>query len=255
MGVSERTHNVDGEPANRRQESLQVVAGEQLGVHAARLFEEGSTERALADAEPLCDAGQVPDVLARDLADVDLNSGIEPGMRHMLSSDVVRLASRLGRRRVGAVLVDPVGRSPDDNLAVDFEFAGSDRFVKVVQLDVGAGDGDSRARVDPGVEVGFEHLRDEVPVRVEGHNLGAVVPRGVVRYRDGRFRVGVVCVNGNFDVSKNSRVRREKWGVRERRPRATFAQSRMSTERESCFESSPGLWLGSICPAAAAMAR
>lgn len=107
-----------------------------------------------------------------------------------------------------AVLVDPVGRSAHDDLAVDLERAGAHHIVKVVELDVGAGHRDGRAHVDAGVEVRLERRRHEVTVRVERANLGRVVPSRVVRDRERRLRVGVVCRGAQDESVLKSRTSR-----------------------------------------------
>lgn len=206
------------------------MPGEKLRVHAASLLKECAPEGSFADTEALGNAREIPDVLAGDLGDVDLDSGVELRMGHVLRSGVVRRSLRLRRGRFGAALGDPVRRGVHDNLAVDLELAGADRLVEIVQFDVRPGDGDGRAGIDTGVKVRFEDLRDEVTVRVEGDDLVLVVPCRVVRDLDGRFGVVVVCIQ--------ERCRQE-----------------MLCEGIPAMGSSPGRWLGSIWPAAAARAR
>lgn len=97
---------------------------------------------------PLGDTGKVPHRLDRRLRNVELDTGVEAGARDRLRRLVVLRTTRLGRRRRRLVLVDPLSRGRNDDLAVDLEGTGADGGVKVVQLDVSASDRDGRAGID-----------------------------------------------------------------------------------------------------------
>ena len=59
--------DVDRLAADRRQEHVEVAAGDELRVHAARFLEQRAPQVRLAAAEPLRDAGQPPYRLDRRL--------------------------------------------------------------------------------------------------------------------------------------------------------------------------------------------
>ena len=88
-GVAE---DIERDAADRRQEHLQVGARDEFREHAAGLLEQGAAQLALADAEALGDAGQVPDRIDGDLGDRDV--------ARLVHDDAVRLepAARPWRR-------------------------------------------------------------------------------------------------------------------------------------------------------------
>lgn len=53
---AETTHDVDGHTTDGREESLEIVTGEELGVHSSSVLEERATKGAFGDAEALGDS-------------------------------------------------------------------------------------------------------------------------------------------------------------------------------------------------------
>ena len=79
--VGRVAEDVDGLPADRRQEHLEVAARDQLGVHAAGLLEQHAPQVGLAAAEALRDAGQPPHRLDRGLGHQRCAAGGEDACR------------------------------------------------------------------------------------------------------------------------------------------------------------------------------
>lgn len=65
-GERVQTNDVDGHSTDRRKERLEVVTGEELGVHSSGVLEEGATKGALGDAETFGDSYKAAgDVVSR----------------------------------------------------------------------------------------------------------------------------------------------------------------------------------------------
>ncbi len=151
--VGRVAEHVEGDPADRWQEDLQVRPGDELGIHAAGLFEECAAKLRLFHLEALGDARQIPD----------------------------RIDGGLGHRHVAALV---------DHLAVDLQAALGDGLVDLRQVDARLGDRDGRADVDAFGQLDREVLGDPVTPGVEADDLPRLMP---LRVRaDGHDRVGVV---------------------------------------------------------------
>ena len=143
---------IDGGPADRRQEDLKIRARNQLRKHAASLLEQCPAQIGFTAGETARDAGQVPDRVDGDL---------DHGETAILVYDV-------------AVGDEPLGveRSPD-----------------LGQVEARAGNRDGRADIDAFGQLAAEILGDQVPPRVERDNARRVSPLG--KRADGRGRIGI----------------------------------------------------------------
>ena len=106
--IARVAEDVDGLPADRRQEHLEVGPGDELGVHAAGLLEQRAAQVGLAAAEALGDAGQVPDRLDGGLGD-ERRAAREQD-RAVGAQPAARIASAISGRSTCALVTAIVGR-------------------------------------------------------------------------------------------------------------------------------------------------
>lgn len=77
---------VDGQPADRGHKDFDVVAGDELGIRAARVFKESSSQRALLDSKPFGHPGQVPDGLDGEFGHAELTTLVDADLAVGLQS-------------------------------------------------------------------------------------------------------------------------------------------------------------------------
>jgi len=112
-----------------------------------RRKKESAVARELHEATKLR-TRKVPNGLESSFGNVELDTGVEVGVKGRLAGSIILSTSRLGLGRSSLVGVDPLGGGLDDNLAVDLERARPNGLVHVDELDVSLGDRDCGADVD-----------------------------------------------------------------------------------------------------------
>ncbi len=131
--------DIEGDAADGGQEHRQVRPGHQFGIHAAGLLEEGAAQGLLLDAEPLRDAGQMPD----------------------------RIQRGLGHRHLAGLL---------DDLAVDLQPAQANGVGDLRQGEARLGHRDGGPDVHAVGQLGGKVLGDPVAPRIEGDDLARLAP-------------------------------------------------------------------------------
>lgn len=165
LGISE---DVDGDTGDRGQKDLEVVPSEELGEHAAGVFEQGSSQLSFWYAQTVCNSWEVPARVNGRLRASHLDTGV----------DIIRCSWQPLRR--------------DNDLVVKGNAAQLECFVDFWHLDMCLCHSNCRANVDSILELLAEELRCQVSPRIQGHNSARSKPIWVGFYVEWRFRVGEV---------------------------------------------------------------